>query len=108
RADPRGGPRGREALFFGASMEADLRSLTPAELATRVKAAGAPAYRGEQVFRWLHEHAVESVDEMTNVPRAVREALADGAPLRPLTTDVVQAARDGTRKLRFRTADDRA
>src|SRR5207244_1800956 len=30
------------------------------------------------------------------------------APLRPLTTDVVQAARDGTRKLRFRTADDRA
>ncbi|MDB4982720.1 MAG: radical enzyme Cfr family [Myxococcales bacterium] len=89
-------------------MEADLRSLTPAELATRVKAAGAPAYRGEQVFRWLHEQAVESVDEMTNVPVALRTALVESAPLRPLKTDVVQEARDGTRKLRFRTVDDRA
>jgi 23S rRNA (adenine2503-C2)-methyltransferase len=89
-------------------MDADLRSLTPAELATRCKAAGAPAYRGEQVFRWLHEQAVESVDEMTNVPLALRTALVQSAPLRPLMTDVVQEARDGTRKLRFRTVDDRA
>ncbi|HVZ72013.1 MAG TPA: 23S rRNA (adenine(2503)-C(2))-methyltransferase RlmN [Polyangia bacterium] len=89
-------------------MDADLRSLTPAELATRVKAAGAPAYRGEQIFRWLHGEAVESVDEMSNVPRALREALVAEAPLRPLTTDVIQEARDGTRKLRFRTVDGRA
>jgi 23S rRNA (adenine2503-C2)-methyltransferase len=89
-------------------MEADLRSLTPAELATRAKAAGAPAYRGEQVFRWLHEHAVERADEMTNVPRELREALVESAPLRPLAMDVVQEARDGTRKLRFRTHDGRA
>jgi 23S rRNA (adenine2503-C2)-methyltransferase len=93
-------------------MEADLRSLTPAELATRIQAAGAPAgvpaYRGEQVFRWLHEQAVESVDEMTNVPFAVRTALVESAPLRPLAMDVVQEARDGTRKLRFRTTDGRA
>jgi 23S rRNA (adenine2503-C2)-methyltransferase len=89
-------------------MDLDLRSLTPAELAARVKVAGGPAYRGEQVFRWLHEHAVATVDEMTNVPRELREALARSAPLRPLVTDVVQQAKDGTRKLRFRTFDDRA
>ena len=89
-------------------MELDLRSLTPGELAVRVKAEGAPAYRGEQVFRWLHEHGVESTDEMSNVPQALRDALGASLPLRPLRTDVVQEARDGTRKLRFRTHDDRS
>jgi 23S rRNA (adenine2503-C2)-methyltransferase len=89
-------------------MDLDLRSLTHAELSEQLKAGGAPAYRGEQVFRWLHDHAVESVDEMTNIPQGVRDALGTSVPLRPLRMDVVQAARDGTRKLRFRTTDDLA
>jgi 23S rRNA (adenine2503-C2)-methyltransferase len=89
-------------------VDLDLRSLTPAELAARLKAEGAPAYRSEQIFRWLHGHGVESTDEMTNVPQEARDALAASVPLRPLRTDVVQEARDGTRKLRFRTIDDRA
>lgn len=89
-------------------IDLDLRSLTPAELATRATAAGAPAYRGEQVFRWLHGEGVDSVDEMKNVPKELREALVAAAPLRPLTTDVVQEAKDGTRKLRFKTVDDRS
>ena len=90
----------------------DLRSLTPAELADRVRAAGQPAYRGEQVFRWLHgrgtDAVVESVEGMSNVPRALADALAAEAPLRPLAVDTVQQAADGTRKLRFRTSDGRA
>src|SRR5450631_2854559 len=89
-------------------MDLDLRSLTPAELAARLKAQGAPAYRSEQVFRWLHAHGVDSTDEMTNVPQQARDALGTDVPLRPLRTDVVQEARDGTRKLRFRTVDDHA
>jgi 23S rRNA (adenine2503-C2)-methyltransferase len=89
-------------------MDLDLRSLTPAELTARLGARGAPAYRGEQVFRWLHEQAVDATDEMTNVPQALRDELAAAVPLRPLATEVVQEARDGTRKLRFRTADGRA
>jgi len=90
----------------------DLRSLTPAELTERVRAAGQPPYRGEQVFRWLHgrgaEAVVESVEAMSNVPRALADALAAEAPLRPLAVDAVQQAADGTRKLRFRTSDGRA
>jgi len=89
-------------------MDLDLRSLTPAELAARLQAQGAPAYRSEQVFRWLHAHGVDSTDEMTNVPQQARDALGTDVPLRPLRTDVVQEARDGTRKLRFRTVDDHA
>ncbi len=90
----------------------DLRSLTPAELSERVRAAGEPAYRGEQVFRWLHGRGtgavVESLDAMSNIPRALGDALAADAPLHPLAVDTVQEAADGTRKLRFRTHDGRA
>jgi 23S rRNA (adenine2503-C2)-methyltransferase len=90
----------------------DLRSLTPAELAERVRAAGEPAYRGEQVFRWLHgrgaEAVVESMEAMSNVPAALADALTAEAPLLPLAVDTVQEAADGTRKLRFRTSDGRA
>ncbi len=45
---------------------------------------------------------------MSNVPRALGDALAADAPLRPLAVDLVQEAADGTRKLRFRTSDGRA
>jgi 23S rRNA (adenine2503-C2)-methyltransferase len=90
----------------------DLRSLTPAELTERVRAAGQPPYRGEQVFRWLHgrgaEAVVESMEAMTNVPAALADALTAEAPLLPLAVDTVQEAADGTRKLRFRTSDGRA
>ena len=86
----------------------DLRSLLPAELAARAHGAGEPAYRGEQVFRWLHARGIEQLDQMTNVPRALREALERDAPLAPLAMDAVQEALDGTRKLRFRTRDGRA
>ncbi len=86
----------------------DLRSLTPAELVTRVASAGGPRYRAEQIFRWLHGRGVEAPDEMTNVPPDLRRLLTKEAPLQPLTMDAVQEAADGTRKLRFRTHDGRA
>jgi 23S rRNA (adenine2503-C2)-methyltransferase len=86
----------------------DLRALLPDELLAWVKAAGAPAYRAEQIFRWLHGHGVESLDAMSNVPPALRAALEQDHPLTPLVQAVVQTAHDGTRKLGFRTHDGRA
>jgi 23S rRNA (adenine2503-C2)-methyltransferase len=97
----------------------DLRSLTPAELKERVLARREPLYRAEQLFRWLHGPAAAGVgvdpetgrsrdlDEACNVPRALRDALLAELPLRPLAVDLAQQARDGTRKLRFRTHDER-
>ena len=85
----------------------DMRSLLPDELARWVAATGAPAYRGEQIFRWLHSRGIQTVDEMTNVPPTLREALEREHPLVPLTQAALQTARDGTRKLGFRTHDGR-
>ncbi|MEA2700324.1 MAG: rRNA (adenine2503-C2)-methyltransferase [Myxococcales bacterium] len=86
----------------------DVRSLTPAELAARVSAAGEPAYRSEQVFRWLHGRGVDSLEQMTNVPPSLRQALAAEGDWTPLVSEVLQEAADGTRKMRFRTGDGRA
>jgi 23S rRNA (adenine2503-C2)-methyltransferase len=80
----------------------------PDELRRWVSAAGAPGYRAEQIFRWLHASGVTSTAEMANVPAPLRQALDEAHPLRPLTLDLMQEARDGTRKLRWRTHDGRA
>ena len=83
----------------------DLRALAPAELTRKIESLGHPRFRGEQVFRWLHEHGVASLDEMTNVPKALREALGAAMALPTLALDAEQVAADGTRKLRLRTHD---
>lgn len=88
-------------------MSDDLRSLTPAELGARVAAAKQPRFRTEQIFRWMHGAAAASIDDMTNVPRVLREALSADFPLRPLKLDLEQVAADGTRKMRFVTHDGR-
>ena len=96
------------ALPTSPTTGAPLRGLLPVELAAWAAEAGAPGYRAEQIFRWLHGRAVESVAEMVNVPPALRDGLSAAHPLRPLSAEVVQTARDGTRKLRWRTHDGRA
>ena len=85
----------------------DIRALLPAELAERVGALGQPRYRAEQVFRWLHGRGVDSLDAMSNVPADLRAALTQ-IPAARLALDVEQLAKDGTRKLRFRTDDGRS
>ncbi|HEY4187838.1 MAG TPA: 23S rRNA (adenine(2503)-C(2))-methyltransferase RlmN [Polyangia bacterium] len=88
----------------------DLRSFSPAELGARIKAAGEPSYRAEQVFRWLHEQGVTSWEAMKNVPPNLRARLADDeeTALNALTLDMEQVSTDGTRKMRFRTDDGRS
>jgi 23S rRNA (adenine2503-C2)-methyltransferase len=69
---------------------------------------GLPRFRGEQIWRWVHGAGVQSLDEMTNVPKAVRAQLAERATLGTLRVDEVQTSQDGTRKLRLRTRDGKA
>ncbi len=86
----------------------DLRALLPDELTSWVATAGAPKYRAEQIFRWLHGQGAATLEAMSNVPAALRADLERDHALVPLAQDLVQTAHDGTRKLRFRTHDGRA
>ena len=52
----------------------DLKSMTLEEMTEALKAMGQPAFRGKQVFTWLHK-GVTSFDEMTNLPKDLRDRL---------------------------------
>ena len=65
---------------------------------------GEPPYRARQVWEWTARGA-EGYDVMTNVPRSLRDMLADEVPFSTLVPEDEQHARDGTVKTLFRTAD---
>ena len=54
----------------------NLKSLTQPELAAIFKELGQPGFRAKQVYTWLHK-GVRSYEEMTNLPKALRESLAE-------------------------------
>ena len=58
----------------------DLKSMTLEELTAALKELGEPAFRGKQVFTWLHR-GVSSYDEMTNLSKPLREKLSKAYPL---------------------------
>ena len=68
-------------------------------------AQGWPRFRGEQVWRWVHDKGARTFDEMTNLARDVRAQLAEVATIGGLQVAEVQTSHDGTRKLRLVTHD---
>ncbi len=67
---------------------------------------GEPRYRAGQVWQWLAGGA-HSVEEMSNLPAALREAVAAEFPVSTLEVERQLKASDGTEKALFRTADGR-
>ena len=68
---------------------------------------GEPAYRSEQLREWLYKSPVLSVDDMTNLPSALREEVADH--LWPFEVEMEQSSdRSRTRKWLFRAPDGAA
>ena len=53
----------------------DIKSMTLEELTQALRDMGEPAFRGKQVFTWLHRGAT-SFDEMSNLSKPLREKLA--------------------------------
>ena len=52
----------------------DIKSMTLEEIGDLLKGMGEPAFRGKQVFTWLHRGAV-SFAEMSNLSKSLREKL---------------------------------
>ena len=76
----------------------NLKSLTLPELTATVKELGLPAFRGKQIYTWLHK-GVRSYDEMTNLPKALRDQLAEKFPIHPpKVVRKQESSRDGTIK----------
>jgi len=83
----------------------NILNLSPAELEQWMIDAGAQAYRGRQVSRWLYQRGAASFEQMTDLPAGLREKL-DSRFYIHLPQVLRQAeARDGTTKFLFELED---
>jgi len=83
----------------------DIRSQTRETLLDQFKSWGEPAFRVDQLLGWLYGRRVAGWDEMSNLPKALRQRLAETYSLQLPALVRVQGARDTTRKFLWRLAD---
>ena len=62
-------------------MNKDILSMTFIELSDEFSLHGYPKFRAKQVYEWLHKHLASSYDEMSNLPKTLREELNEKFPL---------------------------
>ena len=83
----------------------DLKSMTLEEMTAALKAMGQPSFRGKQVFTWLHK-GVTSFDEMTNLPKDLRDKLKSEFTLTvPKVARKQMSKQDGTIKYLWELSD---
>lgn len=83
----------------------DLKSMTRVEMEGLMKELGEPAFRAGQIFQWLHRGAA-SFEEMTNLPKILREKLERACALTVPTVERKQVSQlDGTIKYLWRLSD---
>ena len=82
-----------------------LTGLTRTELIEYFGEMGEPRFRADQVFRGLHERRLTAFDEMTDLPKALREKLNASATATTLRVESKYTSVDGTRRFLMRTAD---
>lgn len=83
----------------------DIKSMTPGEITVFLQEMGEPAFRGGQVFSWLHR-GVASFDEMSNLPKSLREKLKAKCQLTPPVAVRKQVSQlDGTIKYLWELSD---
>ena len=88
-----------------APVKPDIKSLTRDELLARFAEWSLPEWRVDQLLQWLYQRRVTTWDEMTNLPKAMRERLAAEFSLSSLTLSLKQGASDATQKFLWRLID---
>ena len=83
----------------------NLKSMTQAEIGAVLKELGQPAFRAKQVYTWLHK-GVRSYEEMTNLPKSLRDSLAETYPIcAPMVVRKQESKKDGTIKYLWKLSD---
>ena len=84
-----------------------LTGLSRAELTEFVLGLGLPRYRADQIFRGIHERRLRSFDQMTDLPKDLREQLKGSATASILNVESKHISSDGTRRYLMKTQDGR-
>jgi 23S rRNA (adenine2503-C2)-methyltransferase len=78
---------------------------TPEQLQGWLAERGLPAYRAGQIRRWLFEKRVQSFEEMSDLPKSLRDQLANDFSIWSSTIATHKVAADGTEKLLLELTD---
>jgi len=84
----------------------NLTGLSQAELIAFSEQIGEPAYRGRQIFAALHHRRLQSLEQMTDLPKALRGRLNETATASTLTVESRYLSEDGTRRYLMKTHDN--
>lgn len=84
----------------------EIKSLTLPELLVEMERMGERPFRAKQLYEWMHVKMARSYDEMTNIPKELKEKLKQNYSYTALTEVQVQVSKiDGTRKYLFALSD---
>lgn len=84
----------------------DLKSMKPGEMEEYFRSLNLPKFRSKQVFSWLHQKRVNSFEEMTNLPAALRQQLSEQCSIPKLEIERKLVSQlDGTIKYLYRLPD---
>ena len=89
-------------------MKTPLLGLNPDELKEVALRAGLPKYAGGQLAKWLYQRRAASFEEMTDIPKAGRETLAESYETGRSAPADVAVSQDGTKKYLFSTGEGMA
>lgn len=84
----------------------DLTNLSLSQLTEFLVKLGLPKYRGIQVFAWLYRPHVTDFSQMTDLPKDLRDTLADRASFNWPHIAEIERATDGVAKYGFKLKDD--
>jgi 23S rRNA (adenine2503-C2)-methyltransferase len=65
---------------------------------------GEPAFRGDQVLKWLHQEGIDDIDLMTNLSKVLRGKLKDNYVINTPEIALDRTSTDGTRKFLLKLA----
>lgn len=83
----------------------DIRSLSVESLQQQFTALGQPAFRAKQVYDWLWGKACTNFDEMSNLPKSLREKLVQRYSINCVEVGQSQFSADRTIKNTFKLYD---
>lgn len=84
----------------------DIASYNYEELTEKMNRIGTKSFRGKQIYSWLHEKLVDSFEEMTNLPKNLREKLDEEYEIRQVSVVKRQISKmDPTEKFLFELDD---
>ena len=87
------------------ALDIDVKSMYIDELTEWVKKQGEPQFRAKQLYEWMHKKYAGSTDDMTNIPKKLREKI-DNDGFVSIVEETRQTSKsDGTIKFLFRLGD---